>query len=106
MIAQGIGVGAVIQDKEGAVCVDARDGALGIRRSHTHLGVAGSGAHAIGNGAGKCAPGLRRPQCCNGQTDDERPHVGSLVPGRHDMSGRRARIHDPNAALAGIFGQA
>ena len=106
LITQCVGIASVVQNKECAVCIHAGDGALGVCRSHTHLTVVTRGAHAVRNSSCERALCLRRPEGGDDEKNDEGPHAGWLVPRRHKMSGRRARIHDPNATLVAVLGQA
>src|SRR5262245_34658941 len=59
LVAQLVGFFAVIQNILCAVRADAGDGALGVRRSHSHSGMVACGAHVVRNGAGERALRLR-----------------------------------------------
>ena len=53
LVAQRVDVLAVVQDVRGVVRPDAGNGALGVGRPHSHLGMTGSGAHVVRDGAGE-----------------------------------------------------
>ena len=110
LVAERVHVFAVVQNVGGVVRADAGNGAIGIGRSHAHLGVTGPGAHVVRNGAGErlLALGCGQRGNCE-QTQEQRyrnAHGGTLLESRcHEVSGRCARIHDPDATQLGIVGQ-
>jgi len=73
LVAQGVDVLTVIENVLGVVREDAGDGALGVVRSHSHMGVIGVAAHAIGDGAGEGLLALCGGEGCpNDQETDEK----------------------------------
>ncbi len=75
LVAQSVDVLAVIQNVRGAMRENAGNGALGVRRSHLHVGMIGFGAHTVGNDAGERLLPRGRGQRGNYEkTKDQRLH--------------------------------
>jgi hypothetical protein len=58
LVAQRVDFLAVIENIQRAVRLDARSGALGIGRSHSHSRMVGGSAHTVGNGARELSTAL------------------------------------------------